>query len=301
MKKQTPISYTSFGKLSRIFLAGFILATVQILLFVIYKKQGGVLVETLTDGRLFFRKLILDRILIDCLAIIILFFLTLRLKNYVTGQYPKTLKEIVKANMKYLPILLISLLLFIPVAILLRHFLRNGFTIEAERLAKNFRNFGKMYVEYLIPFSIVGYLFFNYNVFRQRPNKVNALEQKVESKGFKANQDMDLMEVINDNGNIMIKISDIFWIEKKDRVYSVKTAKSTFHVRKTIKELEERLEPKGFLRVNRGVIVNKNHLHNYSYWEYDKFILRMQDVDHTEFIVSRDRMKQIKGQLTKTS
>ena len=69
---------------------------------------------------------------------------------------------------------------------------------------------------------------------------------------------------------------------------------------KTLSELEEILVPKGFLRINRSVIINRAYVHNYSFWEYDKFILRMKDEAITEFIVSRDRMKQIKGQLAHT-
>lgn len=70
---------------------------------------------------------------------------------------------------------------------------------------------------------------------------------------------------------------------------------NSYLIRKTIKELEPVLEPFGFIKVNRKALANKRFLHNYSYWEYDKFILRMQDEDHTEFIVSRERMKRIKG------
>ena len=301
MNQKAPFSFTYFRKNRKIVLGGLLLTLVQIVLFVIYKDRGEVLVDTLTDVRLFFRKLILDRLVVDCLAIAILFFFTVQFKKYIASYYPRTLKEIIKANLKYLPILLFSLLFFIPLAILLRHFIRNGFTIEAERLTRNFRNFGRMYVEYLIPFSLVGYLLFNNNLFLQRPNEVGASKGDLEKEKFPQHKANDLLEVINDNGNIMVNVSDILWIEKKDRIYAVKTLDNTYYIRKTIKELEELLQPKGFLRINRGVIVNKNYLHNYSYWEYDKFILRMQDVDHTEFIVSRDRMKQIKNQLTKTS
>ncbi len=300
MQKQAPLSYTYFKKKRRILWGGIFLAFLQLILFVIYKGKGDRFVETLTDIRLFFGRLILDRIWIDCLAIGILFLFTLKLKDYISRHYPDSLREMIKVNLKYLLVILLSLVLFIPIAILLRHFIRNGFSFDLDRLIRNFRNFGKMYVEYLLPFSLVGYLFFNGNFYLQRPNKVKNFQPKSEVNNHKPLNNNGLLEVINDNGNIMIKVSDIFWIAKQDKVYVVKTAQNTFRIRKTIKELDEMLKPKGFLRINRGVIVNQKYLHNYSYWEYDKFILRMQDSDYTEFIVSRDRMKQIKHQLTKT-
>lgn len=110
----------------------------------------------------------------------------------------------------------------------------------------------------------------------------------------------EFLEVINENGNIPIKVSDIYWIEKKARTYEVKTLEKKYFIRKTLNELEEVLVPKGFIRINRSVLVNRKYVYNYSFWEYDKFILRMKDEGDTEFIVSRDRMRQIKNQLTQS-
>ena len=110
-------------------------------------------------------------------------------------------------------------------------------------------------------------------------------------------KDGDFLEVINNNGNIRSPVSQMLWIEKRDRVYEVKTTEKLYLVRKTLSELEGLLLPKGFIRINRAVIVNRAYVHNYSFWEYDKFILRMKDDGLTEFIVSRERMRQIKSQL----
>lgn len=52
---------------------------------------------------------------------------------------------------------------------------------------------------------------------------------------------------------------------------------------------------------NDGLLGNRRYVYNYSFWEYDKFILRMKDEALTEFIVSRERMRQIKSQLVQTA
>lgn len=290
--KNMQLDYSFFKKKRTILLAGILVGILQLLFFIVYKKQGGLFIEAMTNAQVFFRRFLLDRLLVDMLSVFILFAMTVGLRRYIGERIPGTIAEIIKKNIRYLPVLLFSLLLFVPMAILLRHLIRSG-SFEVELLLKNFRHFGKVYYESLIPFSIVGYCFFNLYLSKER---INSKELDNERK---SSNKSDLIEVINDNGKIQIKIQDVLWIVKKENDYHVKSKFDTYLVRKTIKDLEHLLVPKGFIRVNRGAIVNKNYLYNYSYWEYDKFILRMQDESHTEFIVSRDRMKQIKGLLTK--
>ncbi|MBX2966344.1 MAG: LytTR family transcriptional regulator [Cyclobacteriaceae bacterium] len=50
---------------------------------------------------------------------------------------------------------------------------------------------------------------------------------------------------------------------------------------------------KAFFRVNRGVIINLNYLKNYSYWENNKYILRLNN--GKEFTSSRERIKNLKS------
>lgn len=275
-------------------IAGLSMGLLQLSLTVVYKNRGGQLVDTLSDFGLFFKKLLVDWLLIEALAVVILFYLTLRFQQRIAKNYPHSLKEIIQINLRYLPVILLSLFIFIPLAILLRHIWRNDFTIEGQRLLRHFKHFGRMYWEAFLPFSIVGYTFFNINLYVQQSGK----KKEGQANGNRVTpENLDVLEVINDNGNIQIPVAQILWIEKKDRIYEVKTAEKLYYVRKTLNELEELLLSKGFIRINRSVIVNRSFVRNYSFWEYDKFILRMKDKELTEFIVSRERMRQIKSQL----
>jgi len=295
MKKEPLISYSFFKKKKVLLIAALSMGLLQLLLTVVYKDRGNQLLETLSDFGLIFKKLVIDWLLIEGLSVVILFYLTVRFQKFIAKKHPKSLKDTLNANLRYLPIILLSLFLFIPLAILLRHIWRNDFTIDGQRLLRQFRHFGRMYLEALLPFAVVGYAFFNINLNLQ-PGK-----KKTDQKGNSGvAKDGDFLEVINDNGNILIPVSQMLWIEKKDRIYEIKTAEKLYYVRKTLSELEDLLLPKGFIRINRSVIVNRYFVHNYSFWEYDKFILRMKDDDLTEFIVSRERMKQIKNQLSQT-
>ena len=197
-------------------------------------------------------------------------------------------------NLRYFLLVLVSILIFVPIAISLRHFWRNDLTIETEMLLRNFRHFKKMYLQTILPLTIIGHLYFNMVLF----SKKALLSSKEDEEPSNFTNNYNYLEVINDNGNLPIRISSILWIEREARSCWVQTSNKRYLVRKTLKELEELLNPKGFIRINRATIVNRDCVYNYSYWEYDKFILRMNDDEKTEFIVSRDRMKQIKDQLT---
>lgn len=58
----------------------------------------------------------------------------------------------------------------------------------------------------------------------------------------------------------------------------------------------KKLAPNAFVQINRSVIINLRELLNYSFWENDKYIVRMKDSDK-EFVMSRLRLKKIKDKL----
>jgi two-component system LytT family response regulator len=54
----------------------------------------------------------------------------------------------------------------------------------------------------------------------------------------------------------LLKTSDIIWIEAEDYYVHVHARQSRHLLRATLASLEERLDPKAFLRVHRAAIVN---------------------------------------------
>ena len=65
----------------------------------------------------------------------------------------------------------------------------------------------------------------------------------------------------------------------------------------TITELESRLDPKKFVRVHRGTIVNLEQVDELHNWFGGKLLIRLRDSKRTEVTVSRDRAKAVRDRL----
>ncbi|WP_408629610.1 LytTR family DNA-binding domain-containing protein [Aquimarina algiphila] len=63
---------------------------------------------------------------------------------------------------------------------------------------------------------------------------------------------------------------------------------------KNLSTLEKELD-KNFIKVNRSTIINLVFFREYSFWENEKYILRMKDGE--EFSVTRERLKSIKARI----
>jgi DNA-binding LytR/AlgR family response regulator len=81
--------------------------------------------------------------------------------------------------------------------------------------------------------------------------------------------------------------------EKNYRAY---TLGKTYDIRKTLAELEAELDPAQFFRVNRAVVINLRFFKNYSFWENDKYIIRLSD-DKTKFVIQRARLRELRARL----
>ena len=66
---------------------------------------------------------------------------------------------------------------------------------------------------------------------------------------------------IRDAGEVTrVPVKDILWIDAAGDYMCVHTDDSTHILRKTMKQLEETLDPRQFLRSHRSTIVNKNYI-----------------------------------------
>jgi len=102
------------------------------------------------------------------------------------------------------------------------------------------------------------------------------------------------LEVITGEGEKIIEMNSAVWFDKEGKHTIVSVGEETYRVRQTINELETIL-PKGkFFKINRAVIVNLEHIHNYSFWEHHKYIVRMNDTRKTEFVITRKRLHELK-------
>lgn len=292
MKKQSIVQYDFLKKRLTLLSFGLSLGIIQVIIYGIYKKNGQFFTDSFTDPFLFLNRIVVDRILIESLSIFILVFILLKLQRIWKHETPINTYERFVYNLKCLPIILLSLLVFTPIGIFLRYLLRNGIPLNEDLLAAYMGNLKNIYLQTLPPFVVMSYILTNLNLsFQKRRREEEKSEEIFELEN-------ETIEVINENGNTFIEIDSILWIEKNARVYEVQTTDKVYFIRKrTLLELEKYLQPFGFLRINRSVLANKKHIHNYSFWEFDKFILRMNDKQKTEFIVSRERIKLLKEKL----
>jgi two-component system, LytTR family, response regulator len=65
----------------------------------------------------------------------------------------------------------------------------------------------------------------------------------------------------------------------------------------TIAELEARLEPAGFVRIHRSILLNLAWVHEVDSWFAGRVVVRLKDDKKTELVVARDRVRVLKERL----
>lgn len=102
------------------------------------------------------------------------------------------------------------------------------------------------------------------------------------------------LEVINGEGIKLLPLNNIWWFQKEGKNYHAFTETGNYRVRQNITELEQALPRSRFFRINRAVIINTEQMSNYSFWENHKYIIRMKDTKKSEFVISRNRLREMK-------
>lgn len=196
-------------------------------------------------------------------------------------------------NLKYLPFICLSILIFAPVTNSIRYLVLYAPNWSMAAYYPEFFMHKVMYIRYLVPLFFLGLGYLNYNVFLDF-NDWQKLRFKEKLKAKEEPQAAKPIKVHDGNGDTFVDIEDIIFIELKNKNYEVNTNTQVFQSKTTIAEFEEILHPAQFFRVNRSVIINLKHFKNYSFWEYDKYILRLKD-NKTEFVMQRARLKVLKS------
>ncbi len=71
-----------------------------------------------------------------------------------------------------------------------------------------------------------------------------------------------------------ILVSDIIWVQSDDYCVKVHTANGSYSLRKSMKRMEQELTSKGFVRLHRSVIVNRNEVDTLVYSPDPKVTLK---------------------------
>lgn len=104
----------------------------------------------------------------------------------------------------------------------------------------------------------------------------------------------DIIFVDYQDKKIPVKIKDILYFEALDDYSRLHTNNRSYLLRVTLKDLEEKLEAHGFLRVHRKYLVNMSCIKEIIQLSRNAMILRLNDDRQTEIRVSRRKIPQLR-------
>jgi two-component system, LytTR family, response regulator len=94
-----------------------------------------------------------------------------------------------------------------------------------------------------------------------------------------------------------VELADITHIYARDKLTYAVASERHLPVDFTIAELEQRLEPAGFVRIHRAMLVNVKFVKELDTWAGGGGVLRLSDAKRTELQVARDRVSRLKDRL----
>ena len=225
----------------------------------------------------------IDQILIECITVAILFQI---IRIYATRlrlfELQLSMGEILKYQVKFLPVLLVAFFFFAPFTLTTR-FVYHYFPVLswADYFEMYFYSI-ELYLTYLTPVLFVGYVIINVNLIRQYNEQLSKTGAQLSKE--KQRMTRTRLWASDDFGELFLDTEKIKWIERKDRKTLAAANDETYRLKETITQLEEKLNPDHFVRVNRSVIVQLSEVLNYSFWENEKYILRLKS-DEKEFVI----------------
>ncbi|MCE7993965.1 MAG: LytTR family transcriptional regulator [Roseivirga sp.] len=247
----------------------------------------------------FLHYLILEQYLIENITIAIIFVL---IRNYARWLRLYSLElnpvAISRYLMRFLPLFLVAFVFFNPLTQSARFLLNEYTNMSTDIYLYDYVLNWRLYFVYLIPVFLGGYggLVANLVILHNKQlaqtsediEKLHAAQEKRYPRRLIAKDDW---------GEVPVNMGSVIWFAKEDRKYFAHTIKGKLRTKETLSELESSLDPSKFVRVNRATLVNIDYIQNYSFWENEKYILRLKDKDQTEFVMSRERLNKIKSQL----
>ncbi len=242
----------------------------------------------------------IDQFLIECISVAIIFQLirlyAIRLK---LTELKLNVRDILMYEVKFLPVLLLAFFVFAPATLTVRFLYHQLPNPDWEVYFNEYFYSTSLYFIYLAPVLVIGYSILNVNLIYQYNKQLGETATKLH-KSKKAVTKSRLW-ASDDFGELFLDTEKIRWIERADRKTFAFTNADKYRLKENISELEEKLDTNKFVRINRGTIVHLEFVQNYSFWENDKYVLRMKESEQ-EFTMSRERLNKIKDRfLTPTT
>jgi len=209
----------------------------------------------------------------------------LKLDKIRVGLNPLLIHEL-----KWFPLFALSIFVFGPIT----NFFRYIFLLyPAHGWKYYFPDFFmsvSMYFNYFIPIIIWGYVIVNINLL------MSYLHREKEEK---TNSYLTVIEGNTAKGTALLSVNDVLWFEVVRKAYYAINNQETYLIKKTIAELEKELDPASFFRINRSQLIHLEAIQNYSYWEFEKYIIRLKGTEDKDFIITRKRFKELKAVIEK--
>ncbi|MBS1508579.1 MAG: LytTR family transcriptional regulator [Bacteroidetes bacterium] len=230
------------------------------------------------------RFVVLDQFVVELITFFILAWLVTHYRKALGLQhYPLGLRQFVHYLVRFLPLFAMAFFVINPFTQTARYLL-HWVQGESPDYWHDYFYSLRLYLIYLTPLTLGGVLLVVLDVYYGR-QAASATPQKCTT-----------LEVADSSGKAWVPLESIRYFERKERKVLATTESNTYRVSHTLSELESMLMEETFVRANRSVIVNLRYFNNYSFWENDKFVLRL--IGGKEFIISRDRLKKIKASLS---
>jgi two-component system LytT family response regulator len=95
----------------------------------------------------------------------------------------------------------------------------------------------------------------------------------------------------------LIELARVTHFFARDKLTYAATAAKNHVVDHTIQELEQKVDPRKFVRIHRAILLNLDYVHELHTWFAGRMMVRLKDDKHTELTVSRDRVRALKERL----
>ena len=248
--------------------------------------------------------LILDQFMIECITVAIIFALIRWYANWMRlFQIQLNIRDLIIYELKFLPVLMVSFFFFGPFTLTIRYLFHKLPHLDADIYFQQYFYSTPLYLTYLFPVIAIGYSIINVNLvslyneqLSQTTQDLNRVSQNLHQVRNRYVNKRIRLEAFDDFGELLIEASKIKWIEREERKTFATMNEERYRIKGSISELGAKLDPEQFVQVNRSVIINLNEMLNYSFWENDKYIVRMKGTNK-EFVMSRMRLKKIKNKL----
>ncbi|MEM9078343.1 MAG: LytTR family DNA-binding domain-containing protein [Bacteroidota bacterium] len=193
----------------------------------------------------------------------------------------------IKYQLTVLPVILFAFFIFNPFTQTLRFLYEHFSDLNWSVYWEEYFYSTELYLTYLPIVFIQVYAVVNINILRHFSKDTELNITQTQSS---------FMEIRSDQGVQLLAINDLLFFEKKGRKTIMTTMDGNYTTNLTIVELEKTLSRDLFVRVNRSAIVSLKHVDHYSFWENEKYILKLKT--GKEFIMTRQRLKGLRERLS---